>query len=146
MGATPVFQAGFGRMLGLGMLKSAPAVVNALAADPAKQAAYVQMAQTVWAPKHMDIAAIMRAKRHLAENNDQLVQMMSTMTKAIGNGDKGSVGFGPAMQNSTTILLLFFEIYANCWQPVLSSWVSPYPASLLTIVSPDLSIIGSTLL
>ena len=126
LGTTPAFQAGLGCALGLGMLKSSPAVVNALAADPVKQAAYIQMVQTVWAPKHMDVAAITRAKRHLVENSEQLVQMMDTMLKAIGTGDKGSVGFASATQNSTAALFFFFEVYANCWQPVLSSWVSPY--------------------
>ena len=123
MGATPAYQAGFANMLGLGMLKSSPTVVNALAADPAKQAAYVQMVRMVWAPKHMAIADIVRTKRHLAENSEQLWQMMGSMVKAIGTGDKGSVGIGVATANSAAVLLNNFEIYANCWQSVLANWV-----------------------
>jgi hypothetical protein len=126
MGNTPAFQAGFGKILGLGMLKSAPAVVDALAADPAKQAAYVQMVQTVWAPKHMALADIVRTKRHLAENSEQLWQMMEAMVK-FGTGDKGSVGVGGAMTNSAHRLLGEFETHASCWQPVLANWVRVQP-------------------
>jgi hypothetical protein len=69
-GNTPASQAGVGKMSGLGMMKKSVAVVDALAADPAKQAAYVQMVQTVWAPKHMAVADIVRVKRHLVENTE----------------------------------------------------------------------------
>ena len=133
MGNSPAFQAGFANVLGLGMLKSAPAVVDALAADPAKQAAYVQMVRTVWAPKHMAVADIVRAKRHLAENSEQLWQMMGAMVKAIGAGDKGSVGVGATMTNSAAYLLHYFECYANCWQPVLANWVRALPCGRSTL-------------
>ena len=109
-GNTPASQAGVGKMSGLGMMKNSVAVVDALAADPAKQAAYVQMVQTVWAPKHMAVADIVRVKRHLVENSNQLWQMMGAMLKAVGTGDKGSVGIAAAMLNSAAMLLSLFKI------------------------------------
>ena len=125
--APAAFQAGFAKAFGLGMLKSAPAVVDALAADPAKQAAYVQMVQTVWAPKHMAIAEIVRAKRHLVENSDQLWQMMGAMMGAFATGDKGSVGVAACMAKNAAVMLNYFEVYASCWQPVLANWVRLLP-------------------